>query len=177
MVMTITMRVGVSVVVVMRLIVRVRGVREGGARAPGNERRTHDDDEGAGEDAQPRIELLGPDVMGRVQGNQAEREYPECVRRRHRQAQSERMTSGAACADQVGAHDRLTVPWRERVQGAQSSCGQQGQRQNERAKLSSRDQRREGVDGAHRACRPYATVKRGRAGAEADQGVGRAYRV
>ena len=52
--------------------------------------------------------------------DEAQRQHPDGVRHRHRQAQAERVASPAAGAHQVGGHDRLAVTRGDRVEGTQA---------------------------------------------------------
>ena len=128
-VMVVLSAVGVSgLAVIVRVLVvpmRVRRgvrVRPGGgdqtaageplpppAQAGAHHAQADRDDQEPGGEVEPRIEVLGQDVLGEEQGHEAEGEHADRVRHGHDRTQGDRVLGGAARADQIGGHHRLAV--------------------------------------------------------------------
>ena len=106
------------------------------------------DDQEPREDAQPRVELLGEDVLGGGQGDQAEREHGDRVGRGHRQPEDRRVPRGAAGADQVSGDHRLAVAGRERVQRPPAECRREQEHDQQAVRVAAGEGVGEPVEGA-----------------------------
>ena len=89
----------------------------------------HDDQQARGE-VEPRVELLGQDVLREGQRDEAEREDADRVRDRDDRPERHRVAGGAARAHQVGGDHRLAVAGRERVQRAPAERGEQEEQEH-----------------------------------------------
>ena len=99
---------------------------EAGPQHPGAD----DEDHQPGDQVQPRIEVLGQDVLRQRERHEPEREHPDRVGDRHGGAQRERMAGSAPGAHQVGGDHRLAVTRGESVHRAPGQRGQQEEQQH-----------------------------------------------
>ena len=94
----------------------------------------------AGEDTQPRIQLLGHDVTRGVESNRAQGKHTRRMRSGHDDPEQQRMPRRTSRADQVGSDDRLSVAWFQGVQGAQSEGDEGGRDEEPQAQPAGSDQ-------------------------------------
>ena len=86
--------------------------------------------EQAGDQVEPRVQVLGQDVLRQRERDEAEREHADGVGHGDRRAQGHGMARLAAGAHQVGGDHRLSVARRQRVKRAPAECREQQQHQH-----------------------------------------------
>ena len=94
----------------------------------------------AGENAQPRVELLGHDVARGIKGNGAKSKNSRGMRGGDDETEQQGMPRGAPRADQVGGDDRLAVAGFKRVQRSQPEGNEAGSDEEPETHAAGRDQ-------------------------------------